>query len=83
MSDLLRPSQMDSKDICLRNPWELLDYHSHQVRRATMEDGQEVWVAIDVVAASTGSKAPREYWRKTKKRASKKMDISCHRICYN
>lgn len=68
MSDLCRPSQMDSKDICLRNPWELLNYHSHQVRRATTENGQEVWVAIDVVGAATGSKAPREYWRKTKKR---------------
>lgn len=44
------------------------EYKSHKIRTAHLEDGTEVWVVIDVIAAITQSKDPGNYWTKTKKR---------------
>lgn len=43
-------------------------YKSHKLRTAKLEDGTEVWVVTDVIAAITQSKDPQHYWYVLKKR---------------
>ena len=47
------------------------EYKSHKIRTAHLEDGTEVWVVSDIIAAVTQSKNPRKYWQKVKERLQK------------
>lgn len=46
-------------------------YKSHKLRTAKLEDGTEVWVVTDVIAAITQSKDPQHYWYNVKRRMEK------------
>lgn len=43
-------------------------YKSHKLRTAKLEDGTQVWVVTDVIAAITQSKDPQHYWYNVKRR---------------
>ena len=43
-------------------------YKSYKLRTAKLEDGTEVWVVADVIAAITQSKDPQHYWYNVKRR---------------
>ena len=45
-----------------------LEYKGKPIRRGKLEDGTEVWVVIDVIAAVTQSKNPTDYWYRVKRR---------------
>lgn len=50
------------------DPISNLDYKGKPIRREKLEDGTEVWVVADVIAAVTQSKDPQHYWYVVKKR---------------
>lgn len=45
-----------------------LEYKGRPIRRGKLEDGTEVWVITDVIAAVTESKNPTDYWYRVKRR---------------
>lgn len=49
-------------------PISNLEYKGKPIRRSQLEDGTEVWVVTDVIAAVTQSKNPTDYWYRVKKR---------------
>lgn len=60
-----------------------LEYKGKPIRRGKLEDGTEVWVVIDVIAAVTQSKDPQHYWYNVKRRMKKEGndDVSnCYTI---
>lgn len=52
------------------------EYKSHKIRTAHLEDGTEVWVVSDIIAAITQSKDPARYWRVVKHRMIKEGNQS-------
>ena len=52
------------------------EYKSHKIRTAHLEDGTEVWVVSDIIAAITQSKNPRKYWNVVKGRMIKEGNQS-------
>jgi hypothetical protein len=52
------------------------EYKSHKIRTAHLEDGTEVWVVSDIIAAITQSKNPRKYWNVIKGRMIKEGNQS-------
>lgn len=45
-----------------------IEYKGKPIRRSQLEDGTEVWVVTDVIAAVTQSKNPTDYWYRVKRR---------------
>lgn len=59
------------------------EYKSHNIRTAHLEDGTEIWVVSDIIAAITQSKDPSAYWRKVKQRLKNEGNdavTNCHPI---
>ena len=57
------------------------EYKSHKIRTAHLEDGTEIWVVSDIIAAITQSKDPSAYWRKVKQRLKNEGNdavTNCH-----
>jgi hypothetical protein len=71
MTDLFSLNEnQTSKEIAELLPKEVVvqEYKSHNLRTGKLEDGTEVWVITDVIAAITQSKDPQHYWYVLKKR---------------
>ena len=47
------------------------EYKSHKIRTGKLEDGTEVWVITDIIAAITQSKDSQHYWYNVKRRMEK------------
>lgn len=77
--------QQTSKEVSQLLPEGVLvqEYKSHKIRTAHLEDGTQVWVVIDGIAAITRSKDPSAYWRKVKERLQREGNetvTNCHTL---
>lgn len=68
--DIADPGAVQSVTNCDLLPISIsdLEYKGKPIRRGQLEDGTEVWVVIDVIAAVTQSKNPTDYWYRVKRR---------------
>lgn len=60
-----------------------LEYKGKPIRRGQLEDGTEVWVVTDVIAAVTQSKNPTDYWYRVKKRMKEEgneLSTNCRQL---
>ena len=72
-----------SKEITELLPKEVAvqEYKSHKLRTGKLEDGTEIWVVSDIIAAITQSKDPSAYRRKVKHRLKNEGNdavTNCH-----
>lgn len=79
MQDLFSLSEhQSSKEVTELLPENIVfqEYKTHKLRTGKLEDGTEVWVVSDIIAAITQSKNPRHYWNVVKGRMAKEGNQS-------
>ena len=60
-----------------------IEYKGKPIRRSQLEDGTEVWVVTDVIAAVTQSKNPTDYWYRVKRRMKEEgneLSTNCRQL---